>query len=82
MSVNAMRGAEQSRRDDLESLAYLFIYLMRGQLPWSNLMDVSLSERDEDMLRAKEKITPKQLCKVTSYTPNNMCMFLKNSVYI
>jgi len=33
-SLNSHLLKEQSRRDDLEGLAYIMIYLMAGKLPW------------------------------------------------
>jgi serine/threonine protein kinase len=32
-SCNVHRGYEQSRRDDLEALAYIFVYFLKGILP-------------------------------------------------
>ncbi|KAK6941531.1 Protein kinase domain, partial [Dillenia turbinata] len=37
-SVHAHLGRTGSRRDDLESLAYTLIFLLRGRLPWQGFM--------------------------------------------
>ena len=36
MSVNMQQGVTASRRDDLESLGYILIFLQKGELPWQS----------------------------------------------
>ena len=51
--MNSHRGIEQSRRDDLESLAYILIYLQLGQLPWSGLTIDDKSAKSKKILELK-----------------------------
>merc|ERR1711985_43648 len=38
-SVHAHLGRTPSRRDDLESLAYTLVFLIKGKLPWQGLQE-------------------------------------------
>ena len=74
-SINTMNLHEQSRRDDLESLAYCFIHLLKGSLPWESVSDANPLQLQENILRIKEKITPKELC---SGLPKEFRIFLED----
>ena len=62
-SINANEGFEQSRRDDLESAGYVLIYFIKGELPWQGMPANNKEEKYRKILRMKNKITAKGLCK-------------------
>lgn len=55
-SVNTHSGVEQSRRDDLESLGYVWAYFLRGSLPWMGI--------DSDENKTKNKL----ICNIKKKT--------------
>ena len=65
ISINGNKGYEQSRKDDLESLGYMLIFLAKKYLPWEN---IDKNKKENIILRAKKicqiKInsTPEELC--------------------
>ena len=59
-SINNQQGNSQSRRDDLESLAYTIIYSALGGLPWTSN---SAGNKAGAVLRKKTTITVEELCK-------------------
>ncbi|CAK0894818.1 unnamed protein product [Prorocentrum cordatum] len=61
-SINAHRGAEQSRRDDLEALGHMFLYLLRGSLPWSGLNAKDREEKFRKIQEVKERTPLSDLC--------------------
>ena len=61
-SIHALEEMEQSRRDDLESMAYVLLYFLRGSLPWQGLKVKSKENRYKKILALKKEITSEQLC--------------------
>ncbi|KAI1301791.1 Casein kinase I isoform gamma-1 [Halotydeus destructor] len=62
MSINTHIGKTQSRRDDLEALGYLFVYLCKGKLPWQGLKGTG-SERYNRIAQVKKSTAIETLCE-------------------
>jgi len=63
-SINTHQGVEQSRRDDLEALGYLMIYLMKGTLPWQGaIKGQDKQERYNQIRDLKVQTSVESLCQ-------------------
>ena len=62
-SIHAMEEMEQSRRDDLESTAYVLLYFLRGSLPWQGLKIKSKENRYKKIMVKKKEIKSEELCE-------------------
>ncbi|KAL4355678.1 hypothetical protein AHAS_Ahas09G0010700 [Arachis hypogaea] len=73
-SANAHLGRTGSRRDDLESLAYTLIFLLRGRLPWQGFQG-----ENKGFLVCKKKMgtPPDSLC---CFCPQPFKLFVEHVV--
>ena len=62
-SIHALEAYEQSRRDDLESVGYVLMYFLRGELPWQGLKVRSKEDRYKKILEKKKETSSEELCR-------------------
>jgi serine/threonine protein kinase len=61
-SINTHLGIEQSRRDDIESLAYMLLYLIKGTLPWQGLKVSHSKSKYNAIMKKKIEVSIDYLC--------------------
>ena len=67
-SIYTQQGLEQSRRDDLISIGYLFVYLLKEELPWQKVRIDYTNIKDKEekyrmILKIKMETTNEALCE-------------------
>ena len=56
-SINSMKGIKIYKKDDLESLGYLLLFLLKGGLPWELLafnLDITNEEKTREIFQIKK----------------------------
>jgi casein kinase 1 len=78
MSINTHLGREQSRRDDLEALGHVFMYFLRGGLPWQGLKAATNKQKYEKIGEKKQTTVIKDLCEGFPEQFNQYLTYVRN----
>lgn len=71
---------EQSRRDDLEAMGHVFMYFLRGGLPWQGLKAATNKQKYEKIGEKKQSTPIKELCEGFPGAFSQLCFFV--SAYV
>ena len=74
-SIATHKGMEQSRRDDLEAIAYILISFLKGSLPWQGISGDNPKEKRIEIGKKKMEISISDLC---SGIPSQFATFLSS----
>ena len=74
-SINTLFGCEQSRRDDLESIFYVLVYLLKGSLPWQGVKAVNDKDKCDKIRDLKQSFPRSQMY---NEIPKEFCQFFES----
>lgn len=77
-SINAHVGIEQSRRDDMEAIAYVLIYFIKGSLPWQGLQATTKHDKYRRIMEKKISTSVDELCQGLPTEFNNYLAYVKS----
>lgn len=77
-SINTHVGLEQSRRDDMEAMCYVWIYFLKGSLPWQGLKANSRQGKYEKIKEVKMSTEVEKLCAGLPQEFVNYLHYVKN----
>lgn len=80
-SVRTHLGIEQSRRDDLESLGYVLVYLYKGALPWQGIRVANKKQKYAKIREKKQNMSPRELCKDMPYQMVDYFRYVRRLAY-
>ena len=63
LSLNSFKEIEQTRKDDLESLGLVIIYLYIGSLPWSEFKFKDLYQGINKIRNSRKNLSIENLCQ-------------------
>ena len=73
--INSHKGIQLSRRDDMESLGYLFIYFLKGKLPWQAVKCEDKLQKYAAIQQIKDQLSLEQL---TFGLPKEFMLYLQH----
>jgi len=76
VSIATHKGMQQARRDDMESLGHVLIFLAKGSVPWQAVRSNNKNEKYEKIMAMKIATPPTVLC---ARLPNAFHKFLSYS---
>ena len=81
LSINAFKGLVQTRKDDLESLGLVIIYLHKGSLPWSDIKYTNIYQSLDKVETIRKIDSNEDLCRDMPKEINTYINYINNLKY-
>ena len=81
LSLNAFKGIIQTRKDDLESLGLVIIYLYKGLLPWSEIRSTNIYQSWDKVETIRNIVSNDYICRGMPQEMNIYMNYINNLKY-